>query len=56
MMIHFLFCVIIADFSLNAAAVGGNVGVGENNNFPPWHGSSHSSLAAALQMNSIPLG
>jgi hypothetical protein len=47
---------ILADFSLSSATGGGNVGVGENNNFLPWHASSHSSLAAALQMNTLPLG
>ncbi|CAF2971892.1 unnamed protein product [Rotaria sp. Silwood2] len=44
------------DFSLNTPTGGGNVGVGDNNNFPPWHASPHSSLAAALQMNTLPLG
>ncbi|CAF1503785.1 unnamed protein product [Rotaria magnacalcarata] len=45
-----------ADFSLNTATGNGNVSIGENNNFPSWHGSSHSPLAAALQMNTLPLG
>ncbi|UJR37851.1 hypothetical protein I4U23_030541 [Adineta vaga] len=31
-------------------------GANESNNFLPWHASSHPSLAAALQMNSLPLG
>ncbi|CAF0877398.1 unnamed protein product [Adineta ricciae] len=43
-----------ADFTLNPTG-GGNTGV-ESNNFLPWHASSHSSLAAALQMNTLPLG
>jgi len=29
---------------------------GESNNFLSWHTPSHSSLAAALQMNTLPLG
>ncbi|CAF0755781.1 unnamed protein product [Adineta steineri] len=50
-----------ADFSLNTASGGGgggggNIGANESNNFLPWHTSSHSSLAAALQMNTLPLG
>ncbi|UJR08407.1 hypothetical protein I4U23_012677 [Adineta vaga] len=42
------------DFTLNTS--GGGAGNVESNNFLPWHASSHSSLAAALQMNTLPLG
>ena len=48
----FVRCFSLADFSLNS--LGGNNS--ENPNFLPWHTSSHSSLAAALQMNTLPLG
>jgi len=47
---------LTADFSLNSASGGGNVGAGETNNFLPWHTTSHSPLTAALQMNTLPLG
>ena len=43
---------ILADFTLNST--GG--GVGDGSNFLPWHTSSHPSLVAALQMNTLPLG
>jgi hypothetical protein len=55
MKLHFLYT-ILADFSLNTASGAGNVSANESNNFLPWHASSHSSLAAALQMNTLPLG
>ncbi|CAF2511227.1 unnamed protein product [Rotaria sp. Silwood2] len=42
---------INADFTLNTGS-----GNGESNNFLHWHPSSRSSLAAALQMNPLPLG
>jgi len=42
---------VLADFTLNSASGGG----GEGSNFLPWHTSSHPSLVAALQMNTLPL-
>lgn len=51
----FFFC-ISADFSLNTVPGGGSMGTSESSNFPPWHTASHTSLAAALQMNTLPLG
>ncbi len=44
-------CFFSADFTLNSGSSGG-----ESNNFLPWHTSPHPSLAAALQMNTLPLG
>jgi hypothetical protein len=44
---------LLAEFVLNSLGGGTN---GENPNFLPWHTASHSSLAAALQMNTLPLG
>jgi hypothetical protein len=45
----------LADFTLNSASGGGGGG-GEGSNFLSWHTSSHPSLVAALQMNTLPLG
>lgn len=42
--------IFLADFTLNTGSGG------ESNNFLHWHASPRSSLAAALQMNPLPLG
>jgi hypothetical protein len=41
----------LADFTLNTGS-----GAVDSNNFLPWHAPPHSSLTAALQMNTLPLG